>query len=82
MRLFLSVGHIAVNVFLVQINTISTAWTSSMSATCRANSASQAPQDGGLVAFEGTLLEVRRSHVTAVIDAEHADDMDDTGAGA
>ena len=39
-------------------------------------------QDGELVTFEGIVLEARRSHLSVVIDTEHADALDDMRAGA
>ena len=43
---------------------------------------SQTKSDGDLITFEGILLAARRSHVSIVIDAEHADSMDDIRPGA
>ena len=49
---------------------------------CSAKEGSQLQQHGDLVTFEGIILEVKRTHLSVVVDAEHADALDDLGAGA
>ena len=44
--------------------------------------AAQLQQEGDLVTFEAIVLEVKRSYVSVVVDVEHADTLDDIGAGA
>ena len=39
-------------------------------------------QQEGVVTFEAIILEVKRYHLSVVVDVEHADALDDIGAGA
>ena len=49
---------------------------------CSAKEVSVQHQHGDLVTFEAIMLDVNRSHLSVVFDAEHADALDDLGAGA
>ena len=44
--------------------------------------AAQLQQEGDLVTFEAIVLVVKRSYLSVVVDVEHADALDDIGAGA
>ena len=44
--------------------------------------AAQLQQEGDLVTFEAIVLVVKRSYLSVVVDVEHADTLDDIGAGA
>jgi len=44
--------------------------------------AAQLQQEGDLVTFEAIVLVAKRSYLSVVVDVEHADALDDIGAGA
>ncbi len=44
--------------------------------------AAQLQQEGDLVTLEAIVLVVKRTYLSVVVDVEHADALDDIGAGA